>query len=580
MSTLLFPLVAWAAIPQAPLFDRFGDPLPAGAVARLGFVRTSTSSPVNPADGPSATGDIATGKPRLSIPEVPCRVTDLSFSPDGKQVVAGYTDGRVRLWDLATQEMQHDSRYGEAPITNLGWAGPGGPLVFRSHAKASGEYRVLDWKTGASTPLAFGEGVFVRAVVPASRTVIVGPRSPEVFTFGSQSPLSAEQLEAAHRALRARPEMKDFRVVTQVPAKLEVPTKPIPFGARTVVPAQVVAVSPDGTTAVESLMAMPSFDVTNAGPHWSPAGLRVVDLTTGRVVQEVPRAPHAVAFTPDGRGLVIWRGPFTDYSLEMLEARTGKVRWAVTMHSPLGNVAVSPDGRWLAATERDGDGLHFLDAATGKTMATHKAGRILNGPDSLAFAPNGQLVARSAPDGTILVWRVPASPARQPTALTADELAAAWRDLAADDAATAFRALVRLADVPASAVPLLRRELLWEDDRERIERLVAGLNAAAYPDRERAERELEALGAVGRPFVVKGLRAGPSLEARTRLEKLLATQPDPFATPAGLRQLRAVEALERIGTADAQAVLERLTEGGADDPLAHEARLSLGRMKR
>jgi WD40 repeat protein len=567
MSTLLFPLVAWAVFPLGPPIDRFCDPLPAGAVARLGAVRTSP------------------GHPRLSISEVPCRVTDLAFSHDGKQLVAGYSDGSVRLWDLATHEMRHRSRYGDSPadsaVTDLGWIGPAGPVVFRSHAKAGGEYRVLDWKTSASAALAFGEGVFVRAVVPASRTVIVGPRSPEMFTFGKQLSLSAERLEAARRAIRARPEMKDFRVVTQVPVKAEVPTKPIPFGAHTVVPAQVIAVSPDGTTVVESLMAMPTFDVTNAGPHWSPAGLRVVDLTAGRVIRELGRTPqHAAAFTPDGRGLVFWHGPFTDYSLELLEARSGRARWAVTLPRPLGNVAVSPDGRWLAVTERDGDGLDFIDAVTGKTAAAHKAGRLFNGPDPLAFSPDSQFVARSAQDGTILIWRVPVAPARLSAGLTAAELAAAWRELAADDAAVAFRALVRLADAPAPAVPLLRRELLREDDRERIERLVTGLDAAAYPDRERAERELGALGAVARPFLDKGLRAGPSLEARTRVERLLATQPDPFANPAGLRQLRAVEALERIGSADARRVLERLTEAGRDDPLAHEAGLSLGLKKR
>jgi hypothetical protein len=61
---------------------------------------------------------------------------------------------------------------------------------------------------------------------------------------------------------------------------------------------------------------------------------------------------------------------------------------------------------------------------------------------------------------------------------------------------------------------------------------------------------------------------------------VLAAQPDPFATPAGVRQLRAVEALERIGTTDARGVLERVSEAGPDDPLAHEARRALDRFKR
>jgi len=344
--------------------------------------------------------------------------------------------------------------------------------------------------------------------------------------------------------------------------------------------AYAVAVSADGSHAVDAVLVLSGGISTNAGPRWGSRGLRVVDLTTGRVVREVARAPHAVAFTPDARGLVFWRGPFTDYVIELLEARTGNVRWTVTPGKPVGNVAVSPDGRWLAVTERDGDALHWIDMATGKVEFTHRTGRLFNGVDPLAFSPDGRLLARSAQDGTILLWRVPARPARKAVELTAAERAGAWRDLAAADAAVAFRALLRLADAPASTVPLFRRELLREDDRERIEQLVAGLDAAAYPDRERAERELEALGAVARPFLAKGLRAGASLETRTRVEKLLAAQPDPFATPAGRRQLRAVEALERIGTADARAVLERLAEVGPDDPLAHEAGLSLGRMKR
>ena len=121
-----------------------------------------------------------------------------------------------------------------------------------------------------------------------------------------------------------------------------------------------------------------------------------------------------------------------------------------------------------------------------------------------------------------------------------------------------------------------------EGDRlRRIERLIAGLDSPAFADRERAARELGELGVAARRFVAKALRPGVSLEARTRLEKLLAAPPDPFATPAGLRQLRAVEALERIGSADARRVLERLADGSpGDDPLGREARLAVGRMRR
>ena len=509
-------------------------------------------------------------------PEVPYRVTDLAFAPDGRQLAAGYSDGSVRLWDLAAQEVRHAVRYGESPaysgVTNLGWVGPSGPLLFRTHATAGGEFRLLDPKSGRDTPLALGDGIEIQSVSPAGRIIVVGPGAPARQDFAWR-PLAPEKLEAVRKRAKDRPELRDFRVVAPVP--VPDPTPVGPFSKfRGLAAAQVVAVSADGGSAVELVMAMADpLGMTNFGPHWSPGGLRVVDTGTGRVVRELGRTQqHAVAFTPDGRGLAFCAGRSRTTRWNCWRpGRAGRC-WKVTPGRPVGNVAVSPDGRWLAATESDGDALHLIDAATGKTVVTHRADRLFNGPDPLAFSPDGRWLARSAQDGTVLIWPTPTAPVRAAGDLTADDLAASWRDLASADAAVAFRALVRLADAPASAVPLLRSELLREVDRERIERLVAGLDAAAFTDRERATRELAALGEVARPFLVNGLRPGVSLEAQTRLEKLLATIAEPFATPAGLRQLRAVEALERIGSADARRVLERVAAAGPDDPLAREAR--------
>jgi WD40 repeat protein len=535
-------------------------------------------------EGTAVLWDVAIGKPRFLNPEVPYRVTDLSFAPDGRQLAGGYSDGSVRLWDLATQEVRHAARRGESPassgVTNLGWLGPDGPLVLRTQAAAGGEFRLLDPKTGRDTPLSLGDGVEVQSVSPAGRTIVVGPGIPAPLAFDWR-PLAAEKLDVARKKVADRPELRDFRVVAPVPVPDPAPLTPLNRFPRSVA-AQAVAVSADGCHVVELVIAMADpFGTTNAGPHWSPRGLRVVDTKTGHIIRELGRTQqHSVAFTPDGRGLVFWRGPFTDFQVELLEARTGQARWKVTPGKMAGNVAVSPDGRWLALTELEGDALHFLDATTGKAVVTHRAGRIYNGPDPLAFSPDGRWLARAAQDGTILIWPAPAARPRNANELSEGDLTAAWRDLASADAAVAFRALVRLADAPASAVPLLRRELLREDDRERIERLVAGLDAAAFADRERATRELAALGEVARPFLVKGVRAGASLEAQTRVEKLLAAIADPFATPAGLRQLRAVEALERIGSADARRVLDRLAAAGPDDPLAREARRAADRLGR
>jgi hypothetical protein len=50
-------------------------------------------------------------------------------------------------------------------------------------------------------------------------------------------------------------------------------------------------------------------------------------------------------------------------------------------------------------------------------------------------------------------------------------------------------------------------------------------------------------------------------------------------TPPCLCELRAVEALERVGSAEAQALLEEVAGGNEDALLTREARLALGRLR-
>src|SRR5689334_11391241 len=73
-STLLaLALLAPAAAPPGPNGDLYGDPLPAGALARLGSLRLRSADPLN------------------------C----IAFAPDGKTLVSGGSRGRkVLFWDV------------------------------------------------------------------------------------------------------------------------------------------------------------------------------------------------------------------------------------------------------------------------------------------------------------------------------------------------------------------------------------------------------------------------------------------------------------------------------------------------
>ena len=173
--------------------------------------------------------------------------------------------------------------------------------------------------------------------------------------------------------------------------------------------------------------------------------------------------------------------------------------------------------------------------------------------------------------------------ADDPSPLPGDkDLAAAWDDLAADDAPRAYRAVVCLAHHPQQSVPFLKARLRPASGpgAREVARLVAALGAENFADRERAEQELEALGEAVRPALERAAAGAPEPEVRRRLEALLERLERRVPPPGELREVRAVEALERMATPEARELLRALSEGAKETRVTQEAKASLDRLTR
>lgn len=114
---------------------------------------------------------------------------------------------------------------------------------------------------------------------------------------------------------------------------------------------------------------------------------------------------------------------------------------------------------------------------------------------------------------------------------------------------------------------------------EKVRRLIADLDSAEFAKREAATKELTDLGEAALPALRAALKAGPSAEQKKRLGEIVeavghATSGDT------LRQLRAVEVLEMIGSDAAREVLESLAKGVSEARLTKEARATLERQAR
>ncbi len=111
--------------------------------------------------------------------------------------------------------------------------------------------------------------------------------------------------------------------------------------------------------------------VTNEGS----ANLMVVDLVTEKVVKTLAtgKKPHALVFTPAGKGYVNNRG---EHSLTVIDGRDPAVLGTIPLPATSMQLALSPDGRTLAVSYRDALAVSLIDTAADTVRAT-----VTIGPD-------------------------------------------------------------------------------------------------------------------------------------------------------------------------------------------------------
>jgi len=148
------------------------------------------------------------------------------------------------------------------------------------------------------------------------------------------------------------------------------------------------------------------------------------------------------------------------------------------------------------------------------------------------------------------------------------------------DAAQAYTASWRLADVPALTLPFVAERLrpAVPAPREKTAPLLAALDDDAFPKREAAAAGLRALGDRATGTLRKALEEKPFLEKRRRIEALFARAKGPPSGTA-LREIRAIATVERIGNPEARRLIKVLANGYADARLTQGAKASLERLE-
>jgi WD40 repeat protein len=504
--------------------------------------------------------DVATGERVLAFSQSHGgRVDSVAYSPDGRLLATGSDDGTVRLWDPVAGKEVLSRRFGTGYPSRVGALtfSPDGPSLAaggydhlpRKHA-FEGLIELWDGTPGKKAwAVTVDDRVSALAFSPDGKTLAAA--TWEVEPTGRPGGSRGNPI-----SLRDRATGKELGRLTGHGGKIP-----------------ALRFSPDGKTLAS----------VGADQHctW--------DLTTRaqRSHFTLPaRRPllTSAAFSADGK-LLVTSELFTD-SLLLWDLATGEEVNRIQVPRSKGSIlAVSPDGRLLASgsvgltlvdQEFDRD-LHLWDLVTGREVHTFHPGSPTVA--SLVFAPDGRSLTSGMDDGTALIWDLTKRAERPANELGKNDLARLWADLGEPDPSRAYSAIWALAATPEKAAGLIRDRLQPAAalDRKRIRELIAALDRSEFAAREAAFKELERLAEDVKPMLRQALQERPTLEQRRRLEGLLAgTRTVRF--PETLRQVRAVQLLEYIGTPEAREALQSLANGAPEARLTREAKASLQRL--
>jgi RNA polymerase sigma factor (sigma-70 family) len=441
--------------------DRHGDPLPPGAIARLGTMRLRHGDTVHQVslspDGRALAAacmnynfylwDVATGRVKrrehrgagraiafsangktfasggqgevlvwdsatgteLRRFEVKAKkVTYLTFAADDKTLACLGEDNSVHLLELASGKERHQWEGPRNFLPSSVAFSPDARILAIAHKKDS-VIRLYDTATGAELRHFPGHEPYILDITfsPDGR-MLISSFGDTLYFYETATGKEIRQVKPGGwvKTLLFLPDGKtlvlggfDIRLWEVDTAK----TVGRFTWDRSIGSVECVALSSNGKTLAASLDGN-----THTVALWDvPTGKRLHDF--GGHVGGV----HAVAFSPDCRLLATGASErnFTpDNKVQLWDPTTGEaVRQLGQGLGLIYSIAFSPNGRFLAASNEDGT-IRSLDRDTGKELRRLEGHRGLI--TSIAFSADGKILASRGYDQTIRIWDVPAGKER------------------------------------------------------------------------------------------------------------------------------------------------------------------------
>jgi WD40 repeat protein len=519
---------------------------------------------------------VTSGKELRRLDGVASGTKQIVFSPDGKMLAAASNDNVVRLWDVESgTELNNDGGL-TAPVQSIQFLADGKTVVAADTAR-----NLCAWDVATSKNLGHLRGTLSGQM--GSWGLAADGKSIVYFGNGRMrywDPIAAKEiksLENPSQFVYQSAFSQDGRILAINENNLAIRIRNLETGKEI----KSIALGPNRNVGPITLS---SDGRRLMGSGYGP--VLIWDVDSGASLwtadKDANRSGQHFTFSPDGGTVAVASG----VQVHVLEVASRQER----MHTeqapgqpnpvPLMTLAYSPDGTVLAAGGNTG-GVTLVDVASGKEFGKFSGHR---GPvQALKFSADGCLLASGGSDATVIVWDAAgvikkSRPA--PDSPSPAEIASLWHDLAGDPV-KAHRAIWMMTTDSKKAVEELAAHLQpgAPADAKRIAQLIAELDDDDFDKREKASASLATMPEADEAMK-KALENKPSLEMRRRIEQILEARKPGLANPERVREARAVEALELVGSPEAQALLEKLSKGPADAALTQDAKAALDRLGR
>jgi WD40 repeat protein len=343
-------------------------------------------------------------------------VNSVAFNPDGKTIASGGDDGKIWFWNgAADQQISTSHPASTAPLTSVAFS-PDGKLLATGGSEGTERGVIRFWSIAkgraVGTPLTTDHsGAFTSvAFSPDGRFLVSGSQDDGVRLWNTaagritRTLLKGTPVEAA---LTGGPPEPVHSVAFSPDGRLVAATDRLGT-IRIWNPANGEIIYRQASSGSDALSVAFSADSKLLAIGYDPGRIHILDIATRQMIRGPATdgsAVASIAFSPAGHILAIGYG---DGGIQL---------WNFGTHSSFGtpiaaistgavnSLAFSPDGSILASG--DGDGTTRLwDVATGQQIGTSLTAKPVASVDSVAFSPTGRILASGDDNGILRLWDV------------------------------------------------------------------------------------------------------------------------------------------------------------------------------